>query len=93
MPRNCVVFLLLCELTRSSIYGSKKIDSQKVADRVSRRGKRKTRNFQAYLCGSLYSTYKYIFFQPHAFYNKWLQTLFKDQLDRSKATCSFKYYQ
>ena len=26
----------------------------------------------------------------HAFYNKRLQTLFEDQLDRSKATCSFK---
>ena len=29
LPRNCVVFVLLCELTRSAIYGSKKFDSHK----------------------------------------------------------------
>ena len=28
----------------------------------------------------------------HAFYNKRLQTLFKDQLDRSMATCSFNVH-
>ena len=27
--------------------------------------------------------------KPNAFYNKRFQTLFKDQLDRTKATCSF----
>ena len=40
LPQNRVVFLLLCELTRSAIYGS-----QNLADRVSRRGKRKTVQF------------------------------------------------
>ena len=29
LPLNCVVFLLLCELTRSGIYGSQKVDSHK----------------------------------------------------------------
>ena len=51
--------------------------------------KGKPRNFEAYLCGSLYSAFK-TSFQPYAFYNKRLKMLFKDQLDRSKATCSFK---
>ena len=35
-------------------------------------------NFEACLCGSLYTTFK-TSFQPYAFYNKWLQMLFKDQ--------------
>ena len=51
--------------------------------------KRKLCNFEACLCGSLYSTFT-ASFQPCAFINKRLQTLFKDQLDRSEATCSFK---
>ena len=46
-------------------------------------------NFEACLCGSLYSTFTTSFY-PYAFYNKRLQSLFKDQFDRSKATCSFK---
>ena len=54
-----------------------------------RKAKGKPCNFEASLCGSLYSTYT-TSFQPYAFYNKQLQTLFKDQLVRSKATCSFK---
>ena len=29
LPQNCVVFLLLCELTRSAIYGSQKFASHK----------------------------------------------------------------
>ena len=29
VPRNCVVFLSLCELTRSAIFGSQKFDSHK----------------------------------------------------------------
>ena len=48
-------------------------------------------NSEANVCGSLYSTFKSSFF--NAFYNKRLQTLFKDQLDRSKATCSFNFKQ
>ena len=27
LPQNCVVFFLLCELTRFAIYGSQKFDS------------------------------------------------------------------
>ena len=44
LPRNCVVFPFLCELTRSAIYGSQNIltPTKLMADRVSRRGKRKT---------------------------------------------------
>ena len=29
LPQNCVVFILLCELTPSTIYGSQKFDSHK----------------------------------------------------------------
>ena len=47
-------------------------------------------NFEWYLCRSFHSTFK-TSFQPYTYYNKQLQTLFKDQLNRSKATCSFKY--
>ena len=57
MPRYCVVFLLLCELTRSAIYGSQKFDSHKwptvLVDEVTE----KPRNFDVYLCGSLHSTF------------------------------------
>ena len=80
LPRNCVVFLLLCELTRSAIYKWPTV----LVDEV--RGK--PCNFEACLCGSLYSTFTTSFYL-YAFYKKRLQTLFKDQLDRSKATCSF----
>ena len=88
LPRNCVVFLLLCELTRSAIYGSQKFDSHKWPTVLVDEVKGKPCNFEACLCGSLYSTFTTSFY-PYAFYNKRLQTLFKDQLDRSKATCSF----
>ena len=37
----------------------------------------------------VYSTFTTSFYS-YAYYNKRLQTLFKDQLGRSKATCSFK---
>ena len=87
MPRNWVVFLLTRRLTRSAIYGSQ-FDSHKWPTALVRTVKGKPRNFEANLCGSLYSTFK-TSFQPYAFYKKWLQTLFIDQLDRSKATCSF----
>ena len=46
-------------------------------------------NFEACLCGSLCSTFTASSY-PYAFYNERLQMLFKDQLDRSKATCTFK---
>ena len=60
-----------------------------MADRDSSRRK-KTCNFERYLLGSLYSTFK-TSFEPYTFHNKRFQTLFMDQLDvLSKATCSFK---
>ena len=91
LPRNCVVFLLLCELTRSAIYGSQKFDSHKWPTVLVDEVKGKPCNLEACLCGSLYSTFTTSFY-PYAFYNKRLQMLFKDQLDRSKATCSFKVF-
>ena len=89
LPRNCVVFLLLCELTRSAVYGRQKFDSHKWPTVLVDEVKGKPCNFETCLCGSLYSTFTTSFY-PHAFYNKRLQTLFIDQLDRSKAMCSFK---
>ena len=50
-------------------------------------GQGKLCSFEACLCGSLCSTFTY-----SAFYNKRLQTLFRDQLDQSKALCSFKTF-
>ena len=88
MPRNCTVFLLPRRLTRSAIYGSQIFDSHKWPTVLVRTVKGKPRNFEANLCGSLYSTFK-TSFQPYAFYKKRLQTLFIDQLVRSKAMCSF----
>ena len=88
MPRNCTVFLLPRRLTRSAIYGSQIVDSHKWSTVLVRTVKGKPRNFEANLCGSLYSTFE-TSFQPYAFYKKLLQTLFIDQLVRSKATCSF----
>ena len=88
MPRNCTVFLLPRRLARSAIYGSQIFDSQKWPNMLVRKVKGKPRNFEANVCGLLYSTFK-TSFQSYAFYNKLLQTLYKDQLDRSKATCSF----
>ena len=91
LPRNCVVFPLLCELTRLAIYGSQKFNSHKWPTLLVGEVKGKPCNFEACLCGSLYSTFTTSFY-PYAFYKKRLQTLFKDQLDRSKATCSFKVF-
>ena len=88
MPRNCVVFLLLCELTWSAIYRSKKFDSNKWPTVLVNKVKGKACNFEACLCGSLFLLLKHL--STHAFYNERLQTLFKDQLGRSKAKCSFK---
>ena len=55
LPRNCVVFFLLCELTWSAIYGSKKFDSHKWPEIKEKPG-----NFEAYLCRSLYSTLQHL---------------------------------
>ena len=67
--RNCVGFLLLCELTQSPILWSQKLGSTKW-----RAVLRKTCIFEAYVW---------------IIYNNRFQTLFIDQLDRSKAVCHF----
>ena len=90
ITRNCTVFLLRRELTRSAIYGSHNFDSQKwptvLVDRVTR----KPRNFEAYLCiDHCILLLKHLSNHMHFITNGY-RTLFKDQLDRSKATCSFK---
>ena len=92
LPRNCVVFLLLGELTRPAIYGGQTFDSYKWLTALVDKAKGKPCNFEACLFGSSYSTFKTPF-QPYAFHNKRLQMLFIDQLDRSKATCSFNISQ
>ena len=69
LPRNCVVFLLLCKLTRSADYASKKLDSQKWPTALVDEVKGKPCNFEACLCGSLYSTFTTSFY-PYAFYLK-----------------------
>jgi hypothetical protein len=83
-----VVYL---RLTRSAICGSKMLDSHKWLTVLVRQVKRKPRNFEANLCGSLYVNFLKSF-QPYAFYNKLLQTLFIDQLVRSKAHLVHNYY-
>ena len=85
LPRNCVVFLLLCELTRSAIY---KFYSHKWPAVLVNEVKGKPCNLEAcFLWINVF--YFYNIFPTYAFNKKRLQTLFKDQLDRSKATSSF----
>ena len=88
ITQNCTVFIIGRELTRSAIYGNQKFYSHKWPTVLVDDIKGKPRNFEAWLCGSWYSTFT-TSFHPYAFHNKRLQTLFKDQLDRSKATYSF----
>ena len=85
ITKKCTVFILRRELTRSATYPL--YWPTKFVGEV----KGKPRNFEWYLCGSLYSTFK-ISVYSYSCYNKQLQTLFKDQLDRSKATCSFNIH-
>ena len=61
-----------------------------MADRVSRRGKRKTVQFWGMFVWIIVFYFYNICLTIYAFYNKRLQTLFKDPLDQTKATCSFK---
>ena len=75
MPQNCTVFLLPRRQTRSAIYGSQIFDSHKWPTMLVRTVKGKPRNFEAYLCGSLYSTFK-TSFQPYAFYKKTVPNVF-----------------
>ena len=55
MPRNVTVFLLRREETRLAIYG--KFDSHKWPTVLVDDVKGKPRNFDGYLCRSLYSTF------------------------------------
>ena len=57
ITQNCTVFLLCLELSRSAIYGSQNFDSNKWPTMLVDRVKRKPRNFVAYLCRPLYSTF------------------------------------
>ena len=82
--RNCLVFLLPRRLTRSAIYGSQIFDSHKWPTVENQAISRLICVDHCILLLNHLSNHKY------AFYNKRLQTLFKDQLDRSKATCCFK---
>ena len=52
------LFLLPRQLTWSAIYGSQIFDSHKWPTVLVRTVKGKPRNFEANLCGSLYSTFK-----------------------------------
>jgi hypothetical protein len=91
LPRNCVVFLLLCKLTRSAIYGSQKFDSHKWPTVLVDEVIRKTEQFwDMFVWIIVFYFYNIFLPTPDAFYNKPLQMPFKDQLDRSKATCSFQ---
>ena len=58
IARNCMVFLLPRGQTQSAIYGSQVFDSHKWPTVLVRKVKGKPRNFEANLCGSLYSTFK-----------------------------------
>ena len=77
LPRNCVVFLLLCKLTRSAIYGSQKFDSHKWSTVLVDEVKGKPCNLEACLSGSLYSTFTSSFYSyMYAFYNNLMVTNF-----------------
>ena len=90
MPRNCTVFLLPRRQTRSAIYGSQNFDSHKwptVLVRTVKANLAISRQTCVDHCSLLLKHLSNL-----AFYTKWLQTLFIDQLVRSKATCSFKQF-
>ena len=63
------MFLLLRRQTRFVIYGSQIFDSRKLPTVLVCKVKGKSRNFEANVCESLYSTFKSSF-EPYAFYNK-----------------------
>ena len=58
ITRNFVVFLSPRRQTRSAIYGSQVFDSHKWLTVLVRKVKGKRHNFEANVCGSLYSTFK-----------------------------------
>ena len=82
-------FLIRCELTRSAILWSQNFDSTKIADSVCSRRKRGNRTILRDSCDD-HSILLLNNLSNHVFHNKRFQTLFNDQLDRSKAMCSFK---
>ena len=61
ITKNCTFFFLRRELTRSAIYGSQKFDPHKWPTVFVDEVKGKPRNFERFLCGSLYSTFKVSF--------------------------------
>ena len=79
MPRNCTVFLI-----RRDLQGTPFCELIKWLTMLVRKVNGKPRNFKAYSCGSSTS------FKLYAFQNRRFQSLFMDQLVRSKATCPFK---
>ena len=54
---NCTVFILLCKLTRSAILSSQNFCSTKWRAVFVHDVQQKPCDFEAYLCGSLYSTF------------------------------------
>ena len=61
LPQNLFVFLLLCKLTQSVLYGSQTFDCHKWPIEVVDEVMGKPCNFEWYLCGSLYSTFKNVY--------------------------------
>ena len=88
ITRNCTVFLLRRELSRSAIYGSPNFDSHKWPTVSVDRVNRKPRNFEAYM-QIIVLLLQYLSNHTHFTTNRY-RTIFKDQLDRSKATSSVK---
>ena len=89
ITQNCTVFFLRRELSQWAIYGSQNFDSHKWPTVLLDEVKRNPRNFEAYLCRSLCSTFTTSFEPYMHFITNGYKKLFIDQLDRSKATCSF----
>ena len=89
LPRNCTVFLLLFEHTQSAIYASQKMDSHKwltvLVDEV-----KVNLAILGHVCVDHCILLLKHLSTHNAFYIKRLQMLFKDQLGRSKAACSFQ---
>ena len=89
ITQNCTVFLLRRELTRSAIYASQQFDAHKWPIVLVDEVKIKPRNFEAHLCRSFILLLQHLSNRMHFITNGY-RTLFKDQLGRPKATCSFE---
>ena len=66
----------IIKIARFSFYGRKQFDSNKWPTVLVGKVKRQPRNFKAYLCRSLYSTFATSLY-PYAFYNKRLENAFQ----------------